>query len=151
MLRHFQTSRLTRPARLRLSVNKRFIASKNGTKDAFAPSSLMRKLEAEDSNHAAQHAEEYKKQGVDVRGMCDPQQWLTIVPKSSGRLPSLMNRSSFGPSWRDRISSADAGPSGSSATAPQEPSRKGKEKATEPELGESCGLQSQELVKLTEQ
>lgn len=137
MIRAFQTNRLTRPARVRLSINKRCIISRssNGKKDAFAPGSLMKRLEAEDSKHAAELAEEYKKEGIDVRGMSLLKIWLTIVPKSSGRLPSLMNRSSFGPSWRDQIKEMEAGPSGP-ALAP-EPSRKGKEKAIEPEVGQS--------------
>jgi hypothetical protein len=72
MLRNLQTSRLTRPTRIRLSTTRRYIAAKNngaGRKDAFAPSSLMKKLEAEDSRHAAELAAEYKKKGIDVRGM----------------------------------------------------------------------------------
>jgi len=91
----------------------------------------MKKLEAEDSKHAAELEQEYKKQGIDVRGMSPLWKWLTIVPKSSGRLPSLMNRASFGPSWRDSIKANEAGPSGDISIPT--PTRKGKEKAIEPE------------------
>lgn len=58
-----------------------------------------------------------------------------VVPKVSGKLPSLLNRASFGPSWRESIKANEAGPSGD--TPVPVPSRKGKEKAIEPEIGQS--------------
>lgn len=70
MLRTLQICRLTRPARVRLSTTKRYIAAKsNDKKTTFAPNSLMKKMEAEDSKHAAELEAEYKKLGIDVRGM----------------------------------------------------------------------------------
>jgi hypothetical protein len=54
-----------------------------------------------------------------------------------------MNRASFGPSWRESIKANEAGPSGD-ISIPM-PTRKGKEKAIEPEPepelgGSSCGI-----------
>jgi hypothetical protein len=100
----------------------------------------MKKLEAEDSEHAAELEKEYKKQGIDVRGMSPLSKWLTVVPNPSGRLPSLLNRASFGPSWRDSIKESEAGPSGD-IPIPM-PTRKGKEKAIEPEPEPEIGKSS---------
>jgi len=83
MLRSLQTSRLTRPARVRLSTPRRYFTPKsNGEQDGFAPSSLMKKLEAEDSQHAAELEKEYRKQGIDVRGMSSLTKWLTDSPET---------------------------------------------------------------------
>jgi hypothetical protein len=90
----------------------------------------MKRLEVEDSKVAEALAEEYRKQGIDVRGMSPSGQADEIVPKlpTSTRLPTLMDRASFGRSWRDVVEKTGESSEVKTVIA----SRKGKEKAVEP-------------------